>query len=457
MKFPRLLASTMLAAGMLAGPPAAFAVDPPQPAPIDPAVPAVAPENPPAANPADPLSAIRNAPDPSAAVEAYARARTANADPVGIEKAYVDRLVALGLPELAESQARDLTHRRPDDGVAWAVVAYMDARRGDTSTAMADIVTAAHLAPDDPFVLRTTGQVAAYYDRNAERVNVQAGVKTAFDDVRKAAAAKDAYTRAYREASDAYAQPNQQDSGPAPSAAPYPTPAPSNAYYDSYYNRGGYYDGGYVAPYAYPDPYSYGYAYPGYAWWPSSWWWGSSVVFFNDSHHHHDDHHDGHHDGHDGHHDGNHSHGGSFDHNHSDSFHGNSAAFHGNSASSFRGNSASSFHGNSASSFHGNASSFARTATGGSSFRGVQRGFSGSPGMSGRSFSGGNSSFSTPASRLGMARSSPGGGSSFRGGGSMSGGRSFSGGGGMHGGGGGGMHGGGGGGGMHGGGGGGHH
>ena len=236
MRFPRFVALAALAVGMLAGPPAALAVDPPQPAPIDPAVAPpvapVAPDNRPAADPADPLSAIKNAPDPSAAVEAYARARTANADPVAIEQAYVGRLVALGLPELAESQARDLTHRRPDDGVAWAVVAYMDARRGDTSTAMADIVTAAHLAPDDPFVLRTTGQVAAYYDRNADRVNVPAGVKTAFDDVRKAAAAKDAYTRAYREASDAYAQ--NQDSGRGPSAAPYPTPAPSNAYYDSY-------------------------------------------------------------------------------------------------------------------------------------------------------------------------------------------------------------------------------
>lgn len=434
MRFPRVIASAVLATGMLVGPPAALAADPPQPAPVDPAVAPVAPEpaaNRPPTDPNDPLSAIRNAPDPSAAVEAYARARTGNADPVALEQAYVGRLVALGLPELAEAQARDLTHRRPDDGVAWAVVAYMDARRGDTSTAMADIVTAAHLAPDDPFVLRTTGQVAAYYDRNADRVDVAAGVKTAFEDVRKAAAVKDAYVRAYREASDAYAQ--NPDSGRAPSVAPYPTPAPSNAYYDSYYN-GGYYGG-----YAYPDPYCYGYAYPGYAYWPSTWWWGSSVVFFADFHHHHDDHHDGHHDGHhddhhDGHHDGDHSHGSSFDHNHS--------------ASAFRGNSASSFHGNSASSFRGNASSFARTSAG-SGFRGVQRGFN--SGLSaGRGFAGSPSfARSTPASRLGVGRPSMGGGGlAFRGSGMSGGGRSFGGGGGgMHAGGGGGMHGGGGGGG----------
>src|SRR3954470_6194179 len=107
MRFPRLLAAGTLAVGMLAGPPVVFAADPPQPVSADPALAPVAPITPERRAPsdaADPLSAIRNAPDPSAAVEAYARARTSNADPVALEKAYVERLVALGLPELAESQ-----------------------------------------------------------------------------------------------------------------------------------------------------------------------------------------------------------------------------------------------------------------------------------------------------------------------------------------------------------------
>src|SRR4051794_19815665 len=127
MRLPRFVASATLAVGMLAGPPAAFAADPPQPAPGDVTVAPVPPNpvaNRPPIDPAiDPLSAIKRAPDPSAVVEAYARARAGAADPVALEQAYVTRLVALGLPELAESQARDLTHRHPDDGVAWAVVA----------------------------------------------------------------------------------------------------------------------------------------------------------------------------------------------------------------------------------------------------------------------------------------------------------------------------------------------
>jgi hypothetical protein len=144
----------------------------------------------------------------------------------------------------------------------------MDARRGDTPAAVSAVVTAARLAPDDPFVQRTTGQLAAYYDQNAGRVTLPAAVKGSLDDVRKAMATKDIYARAYREASEAYAEGPSDE--PVPYAAPYPAPsAPSSAYYDSYYNRAYY-------PAPYTDPYAYGY--PEYAWWPSGWWWGPSVV-----------------------------------------------------------------------------------------------------------------------------------------------------------------------------------
>jgi hypothetical protein len=330
MRSPRFIAAAMLAVGMVVGPTASFAEDPPQPAPDAPVAapegpPAPAPANRAAADPAaDPLTAIRNAPDPSAAVEAYARAnKAAGGDTAALEQAYVSRLVALGLPELAESQARDLIQRKPDDGVAWAVVAYMDARRGDTAGGISAIVSAARLAPDDPFVQRTAGQLAAYYDRNADRVTLPAAVKSSFDDVRKAMAGKDAYARAYKESSDAYAEGPSTE--PVPYAAPYgygAPSAPSSSYYDSYYNRAYY-----PAPY-YSDPYFYGYGYPYYPWWPSWWWGGASFVFFNDHHHHDHDHHDGHfHDGHfhDGHFHGNDFHGNNF---HGNNFHGNN--FHGN-------------------------------------------------------------------------------------------------------------------------------
>src|SRR5690349_19695797 len=98
MRSPRFIAAAMLAAGMVAGPTSAFADDPPQPIPDAPVVAPAAPIEPAASRPADaatdPLSAIRKAPDPSAAVEAYARAKTAGGDTAELEQAYVSRLVA---------------------------------------------------------------------------------------------------------------------------------------------------------------------------------------------------------------------------------------------------------------------------------------------------------------------------------------------------------------------------
>src|SRR5260221_9689 len=123
MKSLRLIASAMLAAGMMAGQPAAFATDSP---PVE----AIQPSNslPTTHSTGDPLkdavAAIERAPDPSSAVAAYARGAPLDRDGVTLERAYIQRLVTLGLPEMAEAQARDLSQRRPDDGVAMAVVAY---------------------------------------------------------------------------------------------------------------------------------------------------------------------------------------------------------------------------------------------------------------------------------------------------------------------------------------------
>ncbi|HTL31392.1 MAG TPA: hypothetical protein VL282_19315, partial [Tepidisphaeraceae bacterium] len=115
MKSIRFIASMMLAAGMVAGSTAAFADDanPSSPASQATAVstttPAVATTQQSDPRVTEQITAIQNAADPSAVVEAYAKAQVAAPDSLPVEEAYVARLVSLGLPELAESQARDLT------------------------------------------------------------------------------------------------------------------------------------------------------------------------------------------------------------------------------------------------------------------------------------------------------------------------------------------------------------
>ncbi len=110
MKSLRYVASAILAAGMMAGQPAAFATD-------SPPIPVVQPSNDlPATLPADSrvrdaISAIERAPDPSSATDAYVKGAVLDRDGVAVEQAYVKRLAALGLPEMAETQARDLSKR----------------------------------------------------------------------------------------------------------------------------------------------------------------------------------------------------------------------------------------------------------------------------------------------------------------------------------------------------------
>lgn len=243
----------------------------------------------------DAVSAIEKAPDPSAAVEAYANAPAR--DSVALKQAYVKRLISLGVPEMAEAQARDLVKRRPDDGMAWAVVAYMDARRGKTSDSMEDIVLAVRRAGDDPFVQRTAGQILAHYDLTGDRTKVSNAVADSVEDARKTLDKKPEFTQAYQRARDAYAEAppatTTAPTTPGADVAP-PPPPPGDNYVPPVTNVYNTYN--YTQPYPYGDPYCWGY--PSYAydpWWPSTWWWGPGIIVI-DRHsflHHHGFFHDG--------------------------------------------------------------------------------------------------------------------------------------------------------------------
>lgn len=267
MKTVSRFAPSILAAGILAGSPAAlFAADPPSTQPplesnivTDAQADARVPEA---------ISSIEKAPDPSAVVEAYAKAT--EKDSVPLKQAYVKRLAALGVPELAEMQARDLARRGPGDGLSWAVVAFMDARRNNTPTALNDIVTAARLLPDDPFVERTAAQIIAYYEVYAAQNKIDPGLRDSVDQTQKSLGAKPAYVQAYQQAKLAYTQAAARLTTPEPNpvlpAEPYPAP-PTIVYNNTYTS---YTD-------SYPDPYAYD-AYAPYPWWPSAWWWDPGIV-----------------------------------------------------------------------------------------------------------------------------------------------------------------------------------
>src|SRR4029450_7976736 len=105
------------------------------------------------------IQAIEQAPDPSATVAAYVNGAAVDRNDPKLSEAYVIRMVDLGLPELAFHQAQTLTTLQSNNGLAWGVVAYVEARRGNMPEAISAINLAGQFAPTSPLVERTAGGI----------------------------------------------------------------------------------------------------------------------------------------------------------------------------------------------------------------------------------------------------------------------------------------------------------
>lgn len=234
--------------------------------------------------PGDPgaIRAILEAPDPSAAIGAYARATGAGSDRLAADRAFVRRMVEFSLPEMAESQAREVAAREPTAALAQAVVAYMCGKRGETIEAMIRIAIAASTQPDDPFVQRTAGQLIAWYDTLADRSQFSDSIRAEIEAVRASLAERALYKEAYERARDAYLAAAPPSATPPEPGAPVPAlpsvTAPSTTTTTTEttttYTTAPVYE---PAPYVveYPVYYPvYTSCYPAAGWY-SSWWWPS--------------------------------------------------------------------------------------------------------------------------------------------------------------------------------------
>src|SRR5688572_16978705 len=113
--------------------------------------------------PADPF---RDAKSPSEAIEAYARAGDAD---TATKQAYIRRMIDFGTPELAEAQAKELINNNVHDPLAIGVSGYMSAARGEMGAAVQQLKMALQQSPQEAFLLRTAGQVVAWYDTATDR------------------------------------------------------------------------------------------------------------------------------------------------------------------------------------------------------------------------------------------------------------------------------------------------
>jgi len=235
------------------------------------------------------VEAIRHAPDPSAAVAAYAAAIAADHSSLAPAEAYVHRMIELGTPGMAYTQAHELLQREPGNGLAWGVMADVDARRGQFVTALDDIVKAVRNAPNDPFVHRTAAGLVAWYDIMADQSQVSADLKHSLGQMRKQLDKEKTFTEAYAEAKAFYERmkTEQAQAGATAPAAPestdsstpagysesgpevYVTPADTTYIYDTYPYYA--YDYGFYPTFPIYGGYCYGgwpYCYGGSCWWP---------------------------------------------------------------------------------------------------------------------------------------------------------------------------------------------
>ena len=172
------------------------------------------------------IQAIQQAPDPSAAIAAYANGFALDRNNPALYQAYVSRMVDLGLPEMAFHQAQTLTTLQSNNGLAWAVVAYVEARRVQMPEALSAINLAGQFAPDNNFIQHTAGELVAWYDVKADKTKIPDNTKDGVAKVRALLQKKPAFTEAYASAQKAYQSQAASDSQPGSAGETQGTPAP---------------------------------------------------------------------------------------------------------------------------------------------------------------------------------------------------------------------------------------
>jgi hypothetical protein len=201
------------------------------------------------------IQAIEQAPDPSATVAAYVNGAAVDRNDPKLSEAYVIRMVDLGLPELAFHQAQTLTTLQSDNGLAWGVVAYVEARRGNMAEAISAINLAGQFAPNAPLVERTAGEIIAWYDIKADKATLSENAHRGLATIRRLLEKHPEFANAYEAAKKAYQAQARAPEQPDPSETVTPTES-ENSYSDYSHVS----DAGWVEP--------------------IPWWWWQPVGFF---------------------------------------------------------------------------------------------------------------------------------------------------------------------------------
>jgi hypothetical protein len=172
-------------------------------------------------------------------VAAYVNGASVDRNDPKLSEAYVARMVDLGLPELAFHQAETLTTLESNNGLAWGVIAYVEARRGNMAEAISAINLAGQFAPDKPLVERTAGEIAAWYDLKADKATLSESARNGLATIRGLLEKRPEFANAYETAKKAYKAQASAPEQPVQSQGPSTglqtvSPTESVSYYPDY-------------------------------------------------------------------------------------------------------------------------------------------------------------------------------------------------------------------------------
>jgi len=156
------------------------------------------------------IQTIQQELNPTLATMAYARAAAEFPNSAKLHDAYMRRMLALDLPELAYHPAGLLVKLDADNALAWAAVAHMHARRGEFEQALPAAIKAAELKRDDPFVLDVAGQLIAWYDHEADKDEIPKAVRQALEKLRPKLVGQEAFDKAYQAAEAFFEQADRE-------------------------------------------------------------------------------------------------------------------------------------------------------------------------------------------------------------------------------------------------------
>lgn len=152
---------------------------------------------------------INKADNPSSALAAYTDAVARVGENITVKQTFVAKMASLDKPEMVEAQAQELT-QRTTGGLPWAVLAYNSAKKDQLDTSMNQISRAIKASPNDNYVLRTAGQLMAWYDSKGEQATQSETVKKSAEAVRKSLESRNVYKKAYAEATEYLQGPREQ-------------------------------------------------------------------------------------------------------------------------------------------------------------------------------------------------------------------------------------------------------